>query len=104
LARGGVETYSLQVGHDHARQHPPFGFGFRLRGTPEAIVYTLFVYVKPDHARGSCAGRRGRCPSCKGTGRRFWPGARLVRAAALVVWLYIRVRRADRADRNSGDS
>jgi hypothetical protein len=43
-------------------------------------LYGLVVFVKPDHACG-CSGR---CSRCKGTGRRFWPGARLVRAAAML--------------------
>ena len=44
-------------------------------------LYALFVFVKPDHACG-CSGR---CRRCEGTGRRFWPGARIIRAGAMLV-------------------
>lgn len=44
------------------------------------VLYALFVFVKPDHACGCSA----RCRRCKGAGRRFWPGARLIRAGAML--------------------
>lgn len=43
-------------------------------------LYTLIVFVSPDHPCG-CSGR---CRRCKGTGRRFRPGARLIRAGAML--------------------
>jgi hypothetical protein len=46
-------------------------------------VYGLFVFVSPDKPC-EC---RGRCDRCKGTGRRFRRGARLVRAVALFIHL-----------------
>ena len=58
------------------------------------LLYLLLVLVKPTRACGC----RGRCARCKGTRRRFWPGARLLRAAAVTGCLYLRARRADRRD------
>jgi hypothetical protein len=52
-----------------------------LDGLIVPAIYALFVFVKPDHACGC----DGRCPGCRGTGRRFWPGARLLRAGAALV-------------------
>lgn len=51
--------------------------------------YALFAFIKVDRAC-RCGGR---CLSCKGTGRRFWPGARLLRAGAAFVWLTYHHRR-----------
>lgn len=50
-----------------------------LGGLAALALYALFVFVMPTRPCG-CGGR---CPACKGTGRRFRRGARLVRAAAL---------------------
>jgi hypothetical protein len=48
-----------------------------------AAFYALIVLVSPTKACGSCARHRGPCPRCKGTGRRFRPGARLVHRGAV---------------------
>ena len=61
------------------------------------LLYLLLVLVKPTRAC-PC---RGRCPRCKGTGRKFLPGARPLRAAAVTGCLYLRARRADRARADS---
>ena len=52
--------------------------------------WALFVYVRPTKACGSCAGREGPCPRCRGTGRRFRVGARLVRRGAVMLYLAAR--------------
>jgi hypothetical protein len=44
-------------------------------------VYGLFVFAFPDEPC-QCGGR---CDRCKGTGRRFRRGARLVRAVLLFI-------------------
>lgn len=52
-----------------------------------AVVYALLCLARPHHACSRCrgtrvtrnpAGRRSRCRSCKGTGIKARPGARLV--------------------------
>jgi hypothetical protein len=48
-----------------------------------AALYALFVLVSPTKACSSCARHRGPCPRCKGTGRRFRLGARLVHRGAV---------------------
>lgn len=48
-----------------------------------AALWALFVYLSPTKTCRSCARSRGPCPRCKGTGRRFRLGARLVRRGAL---------------------
>jgi hypothetical protein len=61
-------------------------------------VYALFVLAVPDWACRRCSGwgqktrrRRSRaCARCKGTGRTFRPGARLVHWAAAAVIRYVR--------------
>ena len=63
-----------------------------LDGLIALAIYALFVFVKPDRPCGC----RGRCRACKGTGRRFWPGARLLRAGAAFVWLTYRHRNDQR--------
>jgi hypothetical protein len=47
------------------------------------VLYALFVFCFPDKAC-ECPGQ---CQRCKGTGRRFRRGARLVRAVALFLQL-----------------
>ena len=47
-----------------------------------AVLYTLFVLISPDKPCTSCTRRRSPCPRCKGTGRRFRLGARLVHRGA----------------------
>lgn len=73
-----------------------------------AAGYAVFLLARPDKPCRSCRGwgakggrRRSACPRCRGTGRRFRLGARLVHSGAMAVSLYIRERRADRA---RGDS
>lgn len=39
------------------------------------LAYCVFLLVRP-HKPCNCTGR---CPRCKGTGKRFRPGARLLR-------------------------
>jgi len=48
-----------------------------------AALWALFVYLSPTRACRSCARSRGPCSRCKGTGRRFRIGARLVRRGVL---------------------
>lgn len=63
-------------------------------------VYSLFVLVKPDGQCRKCGGwgsqrkrRRNRaCSRCQGTGRAFWPGARLVHKAAALGLRQLRER------------
>lgn len=65
-----------------------------------AAAYAVFVYAFPTRACGACAKHRGPCPKCKGTGRRFWPGACLVRRAILAGYKYAQERREkERAER-----
>jgi hypothetical protein len=45
--------------------------------------YALFLLISPTGKCGACARHRGPCPRCKGTGRRFRPGARLVHFGAV---------------------
>ncbi len=47
------------------------------------LLWALFLLVSPTRACGSCDRHRGPCPRCKGTGRRFRPGARLVHRGAV---------------------
>lgn len=64
-------------------------------------AYSLFVLVKPDTACRECGAwghkskrRRNRaCGRCKGTGRQFRPGARLVHKGAALAIRYVRERR-----------
>lgn len=64
--------------------------------------YAVFALVKPDKACGKCSGwglgtrRRRRnkaCPRCKGTGKQFRLGARLVHGGAAQAVKYVRERR-----------
>jgi hypothetical protein len=48
-----------------------------------AATYAVFLLISPTMACGSCARHRGPCPRCKGTGRRFRLGARLVHRGAV---------------------
>jgi uncharacterized protein (UPF0179 family) len=50
-----------------------------------AVALVVFVYVSPTKACRKCAGQRGPCGKCRGTGRRFRVGARLVRRALLAL-------------------
>jgi hypothetical protein len=50
-----------------------------------AAAWVVFVLAVPMKACGKCAGSRGPCPRCKGTGRRFRLGARYVRKALLAL-------------------
>ena len=50
-----------------------------------AAALVVFVYVSPTKACRKCAGSRGPCGKCRGTGRRFRFGARLVRKALLAL-------------------
>jgi len=45
------------------------------------VIWLLFVTFSPTRACSACAGHRGPCPRCKGTGLRFRLGARTVRRA-----------------------
>lgn len=64
-------------------------------------AYVVFVLVKADKACRKCSGwghkakrrRRTACGRCKGTGRQFRPGARLVHKGAGAVHRYVRERR-----------
>jgi len=56
-------------------------------------AYALFLLVSPTRACGSCMKHRGPCPRCKGTGRRFRPGARLVHRGAVSAHKQARRRR-----------
>lgn len=60
-------------------------------------AYGLFTLVSPTKACGACQRYRGRpCPRCKGTGRRFRIGARLVHRGAVKARRQARVRRVSR--------
>jgi hypothetical protein len=48
-----------------------------------AAFWALFVLVSPTKACGSCARHSGPCPRCKGIGRTFRFGARLVHRGAV---------------------
>lgn len=50
-----------------------------------AAAWVVFVYARPTKACRKCAGTRGPCGKCRGTGRRFRTGARLVRKALLAL-------------------
>lgn len=50
-----------------------------------AVAWVVFVYVRPTKACRKCAGKRGPCPKCRGTGRRFRVGASMVRRALLAL-------------------
>lgn len=50
-----------------------------------AAALVVFVYVSPTKACRKCAGTRGPCGKCRGTGRRFRIGARLVGRALLAL-------------------
>ena len=52
-------------------------------GLAAAAVWAAFVFVSPTRACGACARYRGPCPRCKGTGRRWRLGARLVHRGAV---------------------
>lgn len=68
-------------------------------------AYAVFVLVKPDRSCPKCSGwgqkpkrRKPRaCGRCKGTGRAFWPGARLVHKGVAAGIRHVRERmEADR--------
>lgn len=64
------------------------------------VVYGLFVLVKADRQCGTCGGwgnrkkrrRNKACSRCHGTGRTFWPGARLVHKGAALGLRQLRER------------
>ena len=58
-----------------------------------AVAYGLVLLVSPTRACGSCARRRGPCPRCKGAGRVFRLGARLVHRGAVQARRHARRRR-----------
>jgi len=70
------------------------------------VIYAVFALVKPDKACGKCSGwglktRRRRskaCPRCKGTGRPFRLGARLVHGGAAQAVKYVRERAEQRRE------
>jgi hypothetical protein len=49
-------------------------------------VLALFVLCSPTKTCRSCINHRGPCPRCKGTGKRFRSGARLVRCVILLAY------------------
>jgi hypothetical protein len=50
-----------------------------------AAAWVAFVYARPTKACRKCVGTRGPCGKCRGTGRRFRVGARLVRKTLLAL-------------------
>ena len=58
--------------------------------------YGVFVFVKPARACRRCSGwgargrRRSACGRCRGTGKTFRPGARLVHRGAALAMRYVR--------------
>ena len=58
--------------------------------------WALFVLAFPARACGACLRHRGPCPVCKGSGRRFRPGARIVHAGAVLAYEIVRRKRRAR--------
>lgn len=56
-----------------------------LMGLGVAAAWVVFVYAVPTKACRKCAGTRGPCGKCRGTGRRFRVGAPMVRRALLAL-------------------
>lgn len=59
-------------------------------------MYLSFLLIRPQHRCQFCSGwgvkggrRKKACRWCRGTGIRFWPGARLVHRGAALAKRYI---------------
>jgi DnaJ-class molecular chaperone len=63
--------------------------------------WAVFLLIRPTKACRRCAGwgargrRRSYCAHCRGTGRRFRLGARLVHRGAAEAYRYVRNRKED---------
>lgn len=83
-ARGWDQGYSRGVAdcpRDHKLRRSPVDHV--LAAAVVAAAYALFLLLSPTRACRACARSRGPCPRCKGTGRRFRPGASLVHRGAV---------------------